>query len=54
MFIAVVSVFPNGLVGLYTTRIAPVVNRYLKPIFAAVKQKLPAKQPVSESTTGAK
>ena len=53
MFIAVVSIFPNGLMGLYTAYIAPVVNRTLKPVFAAVKQKLPSKQPVSESTTGA-
>jgi urea transport system permease protein len=54
MFIAVVSIFPNGLVGLYTTHMAPLVNRYLKPVIKTVVQKLPAKQQVSDSTTGAK
>jgi len=54
MFIAVVSIFPNGLAGLYTTYMAPLVNRYLKPVIKTVVQKLPAKQQVSDSTTGAK
>lgn len=53
MFIAVVSVFPNGLAGLHRAYIGPVLNRYFGSTVAAIKQKLPSRDSVSNSNPGA-
>jgi urea transport system permease protein len=58
MFIAVVSIFPNGLMGLYNTYIAAPVNRCYYAAVAFINKDKPAEDEVliieeTESTTGA-
>jgi urea transport system permease protein len=60
MFIAVVSIFPNGLMGLYNTYIAAPVNRCYYAAVAFINKDKPSmdEEPVttdaiSDSTTGA-
>ena len=61
MFIAVVSIFPNGLMGLYNTYISAPVNRFYHGAVRFINKDKPVEtlseplsEPESESTLGAK
>jgi urea transport system permease protein len=42
LFIAVVSVFPDGLAGLYKTYLEPTVDKIFGPLYKKIKQPLPS------------